>query len=182
MKTGVSMHWTGGDYVPNWLDLESYHGLITLQNGKIIPMKVNDYTSNFPQHTWNRNSSLIGIAACGMGGVNTSKKWEKPITIAMIEALCLYVAEVDCLKRIGVSHNLTHAEYADIDGYGPQSGDPQTKWDFALFSPGIATPETAKKCGDILRGKIKWYIRAIRNGEIKIRDFHYESVVNGEKK
>ena len=52
---------------------------------------------------------------------------------------------------------LTHCEAALCDGYGPYSGDPQTRWDlwYMRDSPGDGT---MKPGGQVLRGKALWYL------------------------
>jgi hypothetical protein len=49
---------------------------------------------------------------------------------------------------------MTHAEAATLDGYGPGSGDPETRWDLWRLRDfdGIV-----KSGGDVLRGKANWY-------------------------
>ena len=52
---------------------------------------------------------------------------------------------------------MTHCEAALLDGYGPYSGDAETRWDlwYMRDSPGDGQ---MKPGGDILRGKARWYL------------------------
>lgn len=51
---------------------------------------------------------------------------------------------------------LTHCEAALLDGYGPYSGDAETRWDlwYLRDSPGDGT---MKPGGQVIRGKALWY-------------------------
>ncbi|WP_301961935.1 hypothetical protein [uncultured Phascolarctobacterium sp.] len=51
---------------------------------------------------------------------------------------------------------MTHCEAALIDGYGPYSTDPQTRWDlwYIRDSPGDGV---MRHGGLVLRGKALWY-------------------------
>ena len=52
---------------------------------------------------------------------------------------------------------MTHCEAALLDGYGPYSGDAETRWDlwYMRDSPGDGQ---MKPGGDILRGNARWYL------------------------
>lgn len=53
---------------------------------------------------------------------------------------------------------ITHCEAALADGYGPYSGDPETRWDlwYMRDSPGDGV---MKPGGDVMRGKAQWYLQ-----------------------
>ena len=46
----------------------------------------------------------------------------------------------------------THAEWADIDGYGIHDDDPDMRWDL------LKLPQEEGNGGDIIRGKANWYL------------------------
>lgn len=177
-KTGISMHWTAGTYFPNGLELAHYHGGVSWDGHVARYGKWNDYTANLP-HTWGRNSELIGLTACAMAGANTANFGRYPAREEQIEELCLACAEVAYLKKIQVTDIRTHAEWALLDGYGPQSGDPETRWDLAILKSGACTPAIARKTGDYLRGKIGWYLNRLNGKIITVRDFHFENRSSG---
>lgn len=54
---------------------------------------------------------------------------------------------------------LTHCETALIDGYGPYSGDAETRWDlwYLRDSPGDGA---MKPGGQVIRGKALWYAKS----------------------
>ena len=51
---------------------------------------------------------------------------------------------------------MTHQEAAALDGYGPFSGDPQTRWDL-WYLPDLPLSAQLKHGGYVLRGKAIWY-------------------------
>lgn len=174
MKNGISLHWTAGQYIASLHDKASYHGGVQVIDGNAVYSKWHDYNDHIG-HTWRRNTDLIGLTICAMGGVYTNKSWEIPPTKAQLDSLCLAAAEVAVLKGIDLQQIKTHGEWAVIDGYGPLSGDSQTRWDLTLFAPGNATPQTAKMCGDELRSKIKKYMLEIKDGKREIRrELHFQ--------
>ena len=50
---------------------------------------------------------------------------------------------------------MTHEEAAMLDGYGPYSGDPETRWDLWYLPD---SDGTMKSGGDVIRGKALWYL------------------------
>jgi hypothetical protein len=78
---------------------------------------------------------------------------EYPPTNEQVEALAQVVA-VLCMG-LGLSCNrltvMTHAEVADLDGYGPATT--YEKWDLSILHTG----DEPMSGGDTLRGKAIWY-------------------------
>ena len=72
----IIIHWTGGVYVPNNIDLEHYHFLID-GNGRVhlgkYPPEANKNCNDgiYAQHTGGGNTGSIGVALCGMFGYKT---------------------------------------------------------------------------------------------------------------
>lgn len=70
----VILHWSGGTYTPNAVDLAHYHFVVT-GDGEIVEGKysVADNMrsvsgSNYAMHTGGFNSYSVGISFCGMKG------------------------------------------------------------------------------------------------------------------
>lgn len=178
MKNGISLHWTAGTYIPNGLELSHYHGGVVWDGHTARFQKWNDYSTNLP-HTWNRNSSLIGLTVCGMAGANCMNFGKYPVRMEQVEELCLACAEIAFLKNIQVADCRTHAEWALLDGYGPGSGDPETRWDLAILKPGMCDPVITDVTGFFLRDKIKGYKLELIDGRRKVRELHFENKIRG---
>ena len=85
-------------------------------------------------HTWRRNSRSIGIAlTCGYGATITREGYinlgDEPPTEQQIDTLAMVVAKICVEIGLPLSNVLTHAEVADIDGYGIGGSDPDLRWD-----------------------------------------------------
>lgn len=52
---------------------------------------------------------------------------------------------------------MTHCEAALLDGYGPYSGDAETRLGPVVYAR-FTRQRTVKPGGDILRGKARWYL------------------------
>lgn len=151
----IYLHWSAGHYGQVYDD---YHITIDHDGRIYCPDNCHDLTV-FREHTWRRNSNTIGLCvagcydACANSGYNLTMGSE-PVTQAQIEVMAIVVA---CLcKYAGVSINdvYTHCEIARIDGYGPFSGDPSTRWDLWFLPDG----NDMKPGGDVIRGKAIWYL------------------------
>jgi len=145
----IYLHWSAGHYDNVF---EDYHINIT-GNGQIFIS-----TSNFAQylpHTWQRNTGAIGmsIMCCAFATsndlgdptrletmtpeeLNVQQIPYEPPTEVQIEAM------IDVLAVLCKGLNLpctidyvkTHAEIADIDGYGPQTT--YERWDLLILHNG----------------------------------------------
>lgn len=58
--------------------------------------------------------------------------------------------------KIGFETVTTHAEAACMDGYGPGSGDSETRWDL-LSLPDLPQDASLRPGGVVLRGKAVFY-------------------------
>ena len=151
----VFLHWSAGRYGQVYDD---YHISIDW-DGRIYAPSNNLNLLKHRNHTWMRNTRTIGIAICGCydavanGGEDCEFGSEGPTT-AQIEALALVVAILCKYARISFRDVYTHCEIAVIDGYGPGSGDPQTKWDL-WYLPDF--DDVMKPGGEVIRGKAIWY-------------------------
>ena len=125
----IYLHWTAGRYDQFFDD---YHLNID-GNGKVYHTCAS--LDERKDHTYQRNSGSIGITLCC--ALDASWQGEKPDlgsyppTTLQLVALAKVVA-VLC-AGLGLSLDaeavMTHAEAACADGYGPGSGDSETRWD-----------------------------------------------------
>lgn len=165
----IYLHWTAGGYNQVYND---YHICIT--GDGCIYTTTEDFSETL-NHTWKRNTGSIGIALCGAYGAGSQSLGDYPPTAAQIEALAQTVA-VLCLA-IGIpadrQHVLTHGEAANNeDGLHPHEpyawwndsyGDGDTRGDLKYLgtaeSPSYNPWATdGSRGGDVLRGKINYYI------------------------
>jgi hypothetical protein len=145
----VYLHWSAGRYGQFFND---YHLMVDF-DGKIYAMT--DNLAELKSHTWKRNSGAIGISmACALNAT-TSNLGAYPPTIAHCDSLAQTVAVLAMTLDIPVSIDsiMTHAEAAARDGYGPGSGDKETRWDLWFLHNGD-TPGTG---GNVLRQMISGY-------------------------
>ena len=144
-------HWSAGSYGKPY---EDYHVCI-MGNGQIVVCC--ESLADRKAHTWRRNSGNVAVSMMCCAGADTNSLGDYPPTPAQIENFCRAVAAI--LKGFGytnctVDNFRTHGEQAYIDGYGLGSGDPQTRWDLSFLADG----ETLDSGGDVLRGKINYYM------------------------
>ncbi|MCD2434778.1 N-acetylmuramoyl-L-alanine amidase [Acidaminococcus sp. NSJ-142] len=153
----IYVHWTAGNYTQLFDD---YHLLITGDGA--IYSSTDDWTQVLA-HTWNRNTGALGIALCcaydaRMYGDCSYDLGPFPPTKLQVESTSLLLALLS--RKLGIpidsGHMMTHAEAADLDGYGPwMAGTPQfEKWDLYELQDydGVWKPG-----GDVLRGKALYY-------------------------
>lgn len=152
----IYLHWTAGHYGQAFDD---YH--INIDNDGTICCSTDDLTE-LKSHTWHRNTGAIGISMmCCVGAIANdgydADFGECPPTSEQIEMSAKVIA-VLC-QALGLDINsdivMTHEEAATKDGYGPGSGDPETRWDlWYLFD---SADNQMKPGGDVVRGKAVWY-------------------------
>ena len=152
----IYLHWTAGPY---GIPFRDYH--FNVDDDGTIYCMCEELTEK-KAHTWHRNTGAIGISLCCCEGAQAydgynAELGEYPPTTKQIEALSHLVA-VLCEELeivIDKEHVMTHEEAATIDGYGPYSGDPETRWDL-WYLPDYN--DNLRKGGDIIRGKALWYL------------------------
>lgn len=151
----IYLHWTAGYYeTPFW----DYHINIGADGEIILTC---DSLDEKKSHTWNRNTGSIGIALdCCVGAVaynGTNADYGiNPPTEAQIESLARVVAVLTEELELPMDNVMTHQEIASIDGYGPYSGDPETRWDLWYLTDyyqNIPIPG-----GSLIRGKAYYYL------------------------
>ena len=149
----IYLHWTAGRYGQLYDD---YHFNIDA-DGSIY--QTCTQLTELKSHTWQRNTGAIGIALCCACGAlphngRDTDFGKFPPTPRQIDAAGKLVAKLAQGLNIPIDRGnvLTHCEAALIDGYGPYSGDAETRWDlwYLRDSPG----------GQVIRGKALWYAKS----------------------
>ena len=153
------LHWTAGRYGQLYDD---YHFNIDA-DGSIY--QTCTQLTELKSHTWQRNTSAIGIALCCAQGAlphsgTDTEFGSYPPTSQQIDAAGKLVAQLAQGLNLPIDRwtVLTHCEAALIDGYGPFSGDAETRWDlwYLRDSPGDGL---MKPGGQVIRGKALWYAK-----------------------
>lgn len=152
----ITAHWEASGYNAT----SPHYHLNILGDGTIQ----SDY-DNFDvklAHTYMRNTGNIGIGLSCCADAEVTKEgdvhWGNyPPTDAQIETLAQVIAAICKGKgwQPDVDHVRTHAEWADIDGYGIHDDDPDMRWDL------IKIPQEDGEGGDIIRGKAAFYMDKI---------------------
>ena len=115
-------------------------------------------------HTYQRNSGAIGIALCC--ALDASWCGEKPDlgqyppTLKQLQNLAKVVAVLCAGLGIEITPEsvMTHAEAAALDGYGPGSGDSETRWDLAWVQDAKGN---LCRGGELLRQLAQYYSKAL---------------------
>lgn len=157
--TRIYLHWTAGHYL--WVpDPCHYHTLI-MGDSKATIRHMHPYDQFMDGHTWHRNGDSVALSLCCMAGGSPDGPWKVPPTALQVENMAAEVARVAKAYRIPIDagHVLTHAEAADLDGYGPATT--WERWDLLGLAPG------QRKGGEIIRAKARWYLNRIERGAFK---------------
>jgi hypothetical protein len=144
------LHWSAGHYGQFFDD---YH--INIDSDGSVYVSTDDL-STILAHTWHRNTGAIGIAlACCAGATSNGLGNEAP-TDAQIEAMAQVIAVLSSVFDVPIDENhvMTHAEAANLDGYGPDST--WERWDLWFLQDG----DEPGSGGGILRGKGNFYREA----------------------
>lgn len=126
-------------------------------DGEIICSRPLD---TIPTATWHRNTGSIAIALCCCQDAQAYRNpWrarlgDEPPTEEQIESLAMLSAAIADVFDIPVDadHFMTHAEAADLDGYGPATTC--ERWDLAVLDES----DEWMSGGGILRGKTEFYL------------------------
>ena len=154
----IYLHWTAGRYGQIYDD---YHINIDA-DGTVY--RTSSSLSQYKSHTWRRNSGSIAVALCCGLGAQANHGYDADLgqfaptavqTDKMAQTVALLVTALGL--QLTIDTVMTHCEAALLDGYGPYSGDAETRWDlwYMRDSPGDGQ---MKPGGDILRGKARWYL------------------------
>lgn len=149
-------HWTAGHW---WQLFDDYHICIDA-DGTVYQMKNFDVVT---AATYMRNSGSISIALCCAYGAQSENDLgpypptEKQLN-ALAQVICVLSDALDL--TIDIQRVMTHAEAAanrdglyPHDNYGPNSGDPDTRWDLWVCHEG----EVPWSGGDTIRGNANFY-------------------------
>ena len=118
----------------------AYHTIFTGDGGTHRKASYNTFRNG---HTWGRNDEGVALSIAALGGLTSSGRnpsaddhGSVPIKNVQIHAMAKEIARLalawDWKKSdIKLGRVYTHAEIAREENppYGPNSGDPQTKWD-----------------------------------------------------
>ena len=178
--TTIYLHWTAGHYGQVFDD---YH--LCIDKDGTVYATCDDFRER-KAHTWKRNSGTIGIALCGCSdaacelpaAICAKAAWSAAGPGEYrdpYEAMIDLGSEAPTAKQIDVAAKIvailckeldfpnssdrvmTHCEIAFRDGYGPGSGDPETKWDL-WFLPDDARNGKLYPGGCLIRGKAAYYL------------------------
>ena len=181
----IFLHWTGGHYGTN----EGAYHLCIDRDGTVY-VNCKSFLS-YKAHTYMHNSGAIAIAlCCGYEGecwapagrdaslLDTAYEsdhmaktdcavinyGEEPPTRQQIVEMARLVAILcrELCLPIEEDTVMTHCEIAFSDGYGPGSGDPQTKWDL-WFLPDDARNGKLYPGGCLIRGKAAYYLWGMKH-------------------
>ena len=145
-------HWTGGNYKPNSIDLNSYQLLVD-GDGKVFGGKPIGKTSS----TGGMNSITYNISCCG--GLPST-----PIKPVQIEAFFKTCAEKLREYNLGVECFYTHAEIGEMCKTGEITKLlPYNKWLYQNKGKIDLTvlpyiKGSSSETGQYIRNKIKWYL------------------------
>lgn len=124
----IYLHWTGGHYGQFF---PSYH--INIDQDGSLHTDMTSLTDK-KSHTWRRNSRAVGITlACAYGAWIHNDSYygygEEPPTEQQIDMMAKVVAKLCVEIGLPLDCVYTHAEVANIDGYGIYDNDPDMRWD-----------------------------------------------------
>lgn len=148
------LHWTAGRYHQFFDD---YH-LNVDEDGQVF--RTCDSLTERKAHTYKRNTGAVGIALCCAADATWNATLPSfgttPPTAKQLHSLAWIVAIICTELNLPINSDtvMTHGEAAYRDGYGPGSGDPETRWDLfwvldergEFRQGGVFLRELAKKC------------------------------------
>ena len=147
----IFLHWTAGTYGQVYDD---YHLCIGKDGNIEAPLAMFDLAA-VKAHTWLRNTGAVGIAIEAARGAKINKDWlisfgkQCPPTLEQVDGLALAVALICKGAGIPIDKDtvMTHAEIADVDGYGVYDSDPDMRWDLLRlpFAPTVSGGDYIRK-------------------------------------
>lgn len=160
----IIMHWTAGTNQPNSTDYQHYHLLVN-GDGVVVKGKFEisanekcrtDARGNvlYAAHTSCGNTGSIGIALCGMAGLN-GRETKYPIKAKQLEAFFKKVAELCKQYNIPITPTtvLTHYEFDCNRGMAGRKID-------IIYLPPYPNVKQ-NEVGDFIRNKVSWYLSKI---------------------
>lgn len=151
---GIVYHWCASRYNQTFSD---YHYCIQYnpKTQKANVVKTCESDDELKAHTWQRNTGRIGIALCCAYNATTNDLGDYPPTPQQIEVAAALGGDLIKQYNIPATEVKTHAEWAIIDGYGPYSGDPETRWDLWVDN----WQGKGKNLSAVIRDKALWYAK-----------------------
>lgn len=142
----ITWHWTAGSWTQTF---DHYHFCVTFSE-KTRSASVKQTLSLLQKgsHVWKRNAGNIGISLCGMGRIKGKLQQVQPV---QVEACAKLTAELCHIFDLDLTNCHDHVYWANLDGYGPGSGNPETRIDIGELEP-------------VVRRKAAWYLQALREG------------------
>lgn len=154
----IFLHWSAGHYGQPFSD---YH--INIDKEGELYTDAQSLT-DLLAHTWHQNSGSIGVSMLCCAFATSEDLGPEPPTDMQIECMAQVVG-ILCRELelpISYDHVRTHAEQANIDGYGPDTT--WERWDLWLLHNG----DEPGSGGDIIRGKAIYYLNR------ELLDFNYD--------
>ena len=164
----IFLHWTAGAYGQVFDD---YHFCIAEDGTFDIPVGRELNALNLLlEHTWRRNSHAVGIAIEACRGASCSYSDDTGLNISWGKKAVPTPEQLDGLARAVAiicfgadiplipDRVMTHAEIADLDGYGVEDEDPEMKWDLLRYFGMVGNG------GDIIRARAESYLQALQKG------------------
>ena len=143
-------HWSAGGYTQDFAD---YTYTILGDSRATVHQHYSEL--NIPQYaTWHENSDSVDIALLCMADGRLGGDWPLPPLALQVERACYLAAEISHRWRFPIESWLTHCEIATRDGYGPDSGDPNLRWDLISTTQ---KEQGLRNGGDVMRRKARWY-------------------------
>ena len=145
----IYLHWSAGHYGQF---SPAYHIHID-QNGEIYVST--DDLEEVKAHTWRRNTGALGVSlACCYKGTSNDLGPEPP-TEAQINGMAAVIAALcEAIPLpLDVEHVMTHAEIADVDGYGPATT--VERWDLAILRNGDEWMSGGGQLRNLARAKLE---------------------------
>ena len=126
----IFLHWSAGHYGQFF---EDYH--INIDYDGSIYVSTEDLTE-VKAHTWHQNTGAVGVAMACAYQATTNNLGPEPPTPAQLQSMAQVVKALcnGLGLPVNYEHVRTHAEQADIDGYGPATTC--ERWDGWFWSAG----------------------------------------------
>ena len=160
----IYLHWTAGRYEQFFDD---YHLNI---DGKGNVYQTCSQLTDLKAHTYQRNSGAIGIALCCALDASWTGEMPDfgtvPPTWEQLETLCRVVALLSLVLELPIDAEtvMSHCEAASRDGYGPGSGDAETRWDLAYLPNFRFKVMGSYRGGAFIRYYAENYRRLLKDG------------------
>jgi hypothetical protein len=170
----ICFHWTAGQYIPNKLELQSYHFLVgalgNISKGGFEPRAnfrnlKNAHPDTYAKHLGGGNSWTIGIALCGMTKMNADFSWQNPITQVQAEAAFKKAAELCHKHGIEITEDSVFTHYE----FGLKNPDTSSRWKIDITVLPYEPHLKQDQIGNYIRTKVQWYLKK-KKGERRGRN------------